>query len=136
VAIGLDLARNEGVMGADGRIRDQDGLARLTNAKMRHMRAGFDKVFNPDIDDCDWALYEFPPCCNYHMSLALRPLPDDWTGKTRDELRDLLPDGWGVAVVERLRGEPPHAEIGGTCTHLDSGAVSSHHVAHEIGHLF
>jgi hypothetical protein len=135
VAVGVDLARNEGILGADGRISDFDRLSRLTRALMRQMQAGFDSVFNPNIANGEWTLYPVAPCCSFHISIDMRPLPDDWTGLQKDALRTRLPPGWGVAMVERLDREAPHADIGGTFTVLDAGAISGHHTAHEIGHL-
>lgn len=121
-----------------GNWTDSAGQKRLRSATRRYRRRlqeQFDEFFNPENDDGEWQLFEFPPCCSFHIDAEFKSPPANWSSLTSHEILSRAPDGCGLLVIDDLNlNEHPHVRPGGRRMLLDmSGDKET--LAHEIGHI-
>ncbi|HEV2439462.1 MAG TPA: hypothetical protein VGX97_05320 [bacterium] len=137
VAIGGNLARSKGCVDDQGNVTDPGILGRLTRDLVGQLQASADKFFNPKKASGEWELYEFPPCCSYHIDVHFDPLEPSLSGKDRAALDAALPPGKGYIIVDQLGlADNPHAQIGGKEIVIGTDRISDDRntLAHEIGH--
>jgi hypothetical protein len=116
---------------------DAARLGQVTRDLVDRLKKAADKFFNPKKADGQWELYEFPPCCSYHLDVNFVPLEPSLSGQSKQAVHDALPPGKGYIVVDLLgHGDPPHAEIGDKEIVIDVDRISDDRntLAHEIGH--
>ena len=113
----------------------QAQVRREARRQVRRLQAQFDDFFNPNKEAGEWQLFEFGPCCSFHIDAEFHVPPAEWAGLTASEIEDRLPEGCGILVVERIRiDEHPHATLSGRRVLVgeDSDRFT---LAHELGHL-
>lgn len=116
IAIGARYARNQGALGANNRLNEAR-VTSLTRDLIRQAERSFHRIFNIDV--------------------RFRPFPWGLSGtRTREEIRDALPEGCGVVLAEDLSiADHPHTDGGGRVVIVGVDDVSSHTLPHEIGHM-
>jgi len=137
VAIGGRLARSKGCVDDQGKVTDTVRLGQLTRDLVKQLQSAADKFFNPNKQKGEWTLYEFPPCCNYHLDVKFEPLDSSLSGKDKATVEGALQPGKGYIIVEKLGlTDNPHAAIGGKEIVIDIDRISDsrHTLPHEIGH--
>jgi hypothetical protein len=135
IALGMNYAKNEGALKADNSL-DNVRVGELTRDLIRQAERSFNRIFNPRLEQGEYRLFEFQPCCSYHMTARFQPFPWALSGAhTKEEIRDALPDGCGVILVENLSiADHPHTDAGGRVIVVGVADASAHTLAHEIGH--
>jgi len=107
--------------------------ARSNRLKARH-EGYFDEFFNPDKADGEWQLYEFGACCSFHIDVEIHLPPAAWAGMNEQQIRQQLPQGCAMMVVDSLNmAEHPHASRGGERLLIDAQG-GKYTFVHEVGH--
>jgi hypothetical protein len=136
IALGARYARNVGALRHDNSI-DAGLVRQFTRPLLEQAQEAFDRIFNPRLEKYgEYRMFEFGACCSFHITAEFLPLPPALSGtRDRDEVLRGLPPGSGVIVAEDLNiASHPHAIGDGTGIVVPVSSVSSHTLAHEIGH--
>lgn len=140
VAIGTRLARNRGCIDGDGNI-DERRLNRVSREFVDSLQRAFHRTWNPKWDaekkKGEWKLYEFPPCCSYHIDATFEIAPASLRGKmTKEEARLLLPEHYGLIVIENISMTAnPHADLHGKIVVMHPDDIGDSTFPHELGHI-
>ena len=136
IALGADYARDVGALRHDNSI-DAGLVRQFTTPLLGRAQESFDRIFNPRLErHGEYRMFEFGDCCSFHITAQFLPLPGNLSGtRDREEVLAGLPPGSGVIVADDLSiASHPHALGDGTGIVVDVSDVSSHTLAHEIGH--
>lgn len=135
IALNIGYAKSKGYVDGDGNVNGTAVAAECKRLADRLQRA-FDKFFNPKKGQGEWKLYEFPPCCSFHIDAEFSVSNQDWTGKSIGEVRAALAEGEGVIEINKnSTGDHAHADIGGQGLVLKEDDILNSTFPHEIGHL-
>lgn len=141
VVLGFDLAVDEECLDGNGNIRERR-LNVVSRRYVKQLERAFHRFYNPDWDPerkrGKWKLYEFAPCCSFHLDATFEVAPATFRGQriTKESVRQLLPEHYGVIVIEDLAmNANPHADLHGKIVVISPSDITDTSFPHELGHI-
>ncbi|MGE3876080.1 MAG: hypothetical protein AB7F74_24255 [Parvibaculaceae bacterium] len=141
VVLGLKLATAEGCVDGDGNIREPR-LNAVSRRFVTRLERSFHRTWNPGWNPATkkgtWKLYDFAPCCSFHIDATFEVAPASLRGQnmSKEEVRRRLPEHYGVIVIEDIEGNVnPHADLHGKIVVMSPDDIDDSTFAHELGHI-